>query len=305
MRLQAELDDKGLRLDHFLARRLETITRSQIQHLNRTGAVQIDGRKEKSGYRIRGNEAIDIDLISLEVAPLQPEHIPLQICFEDDDLAIIEKPAGLVVHPGSGTRNHTVVHGLLYHFKNLSNSGGEGRPVIVHRIDKRTSGLLIVAKNNQTHALLGRAFQDRKIEKTYTALVHGKLKHSEGVIDVAISRHPTIRTRMAARPNRGRSALTQYKLVETFREFSLLDVEIKTGRTHQIRVHLSSIGHPVVGDVVYGEGSYQSFVRRYGPFDRYFLHAASLRFLHPRTGKELEFHSPLPQELQKLLNRLR
>jgi 23S rRNA pseudouridine1911/1915/1917 synthase len=314
MKLRAAPEDKGLRLDQFLAQHLQDVTRSQVQHLNRSGAVRIEGRLEKSGYRIRGGETVEVALESIEPTPIRAEQIPLQIHYEDPDLAVIEKPAGLVVHPGSGVRSGTLVHALLYHFQNLSDVGGEGRPGIVHRIDKKTSGLLIVAKNNRTHALLGRMFQDRKIEKTYIALVHGKFARPEGSVDLPIARHSKIRTRMAAHnpaPHRqapfrkGRTALTQYKVIENFKEFSLLEVKIQTGRTHQIRVHLSAVGHPVVGDDVYGERSYKIFTKKHGELGRYFLHAEGLRFTHPQTGKELEFHSPLPLELRNLLERIR
>jgi 23S rRNA pseudouridine1911/1915/1917 synthase len=305
MRLQAGINDKGQRLDHFLARHLEQITRSQLQHLNRSGAVHIEGRVEKSGYRLRGNEVIEVDLVSLERSPLKPEQIPLQIYFEDEDLAVIEKPAGLVVHPGAGIQTGTVVHALLHHFQELSSLGEECRPGIVHRIDKWTSGLLVIAKNNQAHASLGKAFQERHVEKTYSALVHGKVLRSSGVIDMSIARHSTIRTRMAASTERGRTAHTEYVVVKRFHDFTLVDVKIKTGRTHQIRVHLSAIGHPVVGDDVYGEKQCEKFAKKYGPLNRYFLHAARLQFQHPRTGKALEFHSPLPPELENLLTRIK
>ena len=305
MRLQAGVIDKGLRLDHFLARHLENVTRSQIQQLNRSGAVHIEGRHEKSGYRIRGTETVEIDLQPLQQTPLRPEQIPIQIYFEDQDLAVIEKPAGLVVHPGAGVKEGTLVHALLYHFQNLSDAAGDSRPGIVHRIDKWTSGLLVVAKNNLAHAALGKAFQDRSVEKNYIALVHGNLSRSAGEIDMAISRHTTIRTRMAANVRRGRSAQTEYKVIEALRGFTLLQVRIKTGRTHQIRVHLSAIGHPVVGDDVYGERQQKAFVKKYGNLGRYFLHATHLRFAHPRTSEVLEFHSVLPAELQNLLDHIR
>ena len=301
MKLQAGSDDRGLRLDIFLSRHVEALTRSQILLLNKSGAIRIDGRLDKAGYRIRGGETIEVDLRTAEPAPITPEQIPLQIHFEDQDLAVIEKPAGLVVHPGSGTRGGTIANALLFHFQNLSDAGGESRPGIVHRLDKKTSGLLIVAKNNVAHARLSAAFQDRKIQKSYLALVHGKPGRPSAAIELAVGRHPAIRTKMAASQTKGRAAYTEYKVVEEYRGFSLLEVKIKTGRTHQIRVHLSVIGHPVVGDDVYGERSYKEFTKKFGEFHRYFLHAAALRFDHPMTGKPMEFHSALPEELQKLL----
>jgi 23S rRNA pseudouridine1911/1915/1917 synthase len=305
MKLQAGLDDRGVRLDVFLARRLENLTRSQIQLLNRSGAIRIGGSQEKAGYRIRGGETIEVDVHALSVSPISPEQLPLQIYFEDQDLAVIEKPAGMVVHPGSGTRGGTIANALVFHFKNLSDVGGGGRPGIVHRLDKKTSGLLIVAKNNAAHAKLSEAFQARKIQKTYLALVHGRPKRDMAVIDLTVSRHPTIRTRMAAGRSSGRTAHSEYRVLDIFSAFALLEVKITTGRTHQIRVHLSAIGHPVVGDDVYGERSYKEFVRKFGELHRYFLHAATLRFEHPMTGKPMEFHSFLPEELQKLLNSIK
>ena len=305
MKLQAGLDDRGVRLDVFLARRLENLTRSQIQILNQSGAIRVNGGREKAGFRIRGGETIEVDLQVLTAEPITPEQIPLQIYFEDQDLAVIEKPAGLVVHPGSGTRGGTIANALMFHFKNLSDVGGEGRPGIVHRLDKKTSGLLMVAKNNVAHAKLSEAFQQRRIQKTYLALVHGRPKRVEGTIELTVSRHPTVRTKMAAGRPSGRAAHSEYKVLETFPGFSLLEVKIATGRTHQIRVHLSAIGYPVVGDDVYGERSYKEFVRKYGELGRYFLHAASLSFEHPMTGKSMEFHSPLPPELQKLLKSIK
>jgi 23S rRNA pseudouridine1911/1915/1917 synthase len=305
MKVQAGHDAHGLRLDVFLAQHLSNVTRSQIQILNKSGAIRVDGRQDKAGYRIRGGETIEVDLETLRSTPLTPEQIPLQIFFEDEDLAVIEKPAGLVVHPGSGTKTKTVVHGLLFHFQTLSNAGGTSRPGIVHRLDKNTSGLLIIAKNNIAHARVSKAFQDRQIQKMYIALVHGKFARDSGTIELAVGRHPRIRTKMATRISRGRAAYTEYRVLEQFHGFSLLEVRIKTGRTHQIRVHLAAIGHPVVGDDVYGEHSSREFKKKFGPFSRYFLHASSLRFTHPTTGMALEFHSPLPTELRNLLESIK
>jgi 23S rRNA pseudouridine1911/1915/1917 synthase len=305
MKLQAGPDDRGLRLDVFLAGRVENLTRSQIQHLNRSGAIRIDGRQDKAGYRIRGGETIEVDLQPLQPASLTPEQIPLQIYFEDANLAVIEKPAGLVVHPGSGTHGGTIANALVFHFQNLSDVGGEARPGIVHRLDKKTSGLLIVAKNNVAHARLSAAFQDRRVQKTYLTLVHGRPKRASGTIELSVGRHPTIRTKMAAGHAKGRAAYSEYRVLESFHGFSLVEMTIKTGRTHQIRVHLSAIGHPVVGDDVYGARSYRGFAKKYGALNRYFLHAAHLRFDHPMTGEPMEFHSPLPSELQKLLESIK
>jgi 23S rRNA pseudouridine1911/1915/1917 synthase len=304
-RIIPQPDDRGTRLDVFLARHLPQFTRSHIQTLNRTGAVRVAGKEEKAGYRIRGDEAVEVDLTPPPGSTLEPQPIPLKIVYEDDDLAVIDKPAGLSVHPGAGTGVATLVHALLFHFKDLSGAGGEARPGIVHRIDKWTSGLLIVAKNDEAHVGLSRQFQDRTVEKSYLALVHGKLKNPSGELSMNIGRHPTVRTRMSAQTGRGRSALSSYRTIEVIRDFTLLEVQIKTGRTHQIRVHFSAIGHPVAGDDVYGEHRYAQFVKKYGTPGRYFLHAARLKFLHPKTGKMLEFRSTLPEDLRALLERIR
>jgi len=304
MKLQAGPEDRGLRLDVFLTDRLERITRSQVQALNKSGSVLINGKSEKDGYRIRGSETIQVELKPPQPPSLEARFIPIQIHYEDDELAVIEKPAGLVVHPGAATGVSTVVHGLLFHFQKLSGSEGP-RPGIVHRLDKSTSGLLIVAKDDWTHSRLSRAFQERKVHKSYIALVHGKMPKPAADITLNIGRHSTIRTRMAAQASRGRTALTSYRVLEELGGFSLLEVKIMTGRTHQIRVHLSAIGHPVVGDDVYGESRFKQFSKKYGELGRYFLHAAELRFTHPKTGLALEFNSPLSAELQSLLERIR
>ena len=305
MKLQPGPEDRGSRLDVFLTGRLERVTRSHVQALNKSGSILIDGQREKDGYRIRGGESIQVELKAPQPSTLEARSIPIQIHYEDDELAVIEKPAGLVVHPGAATGNSTVVHGLLFHFQKLSGTGGPTRPGIVHRLDKWTSGLLIVAKDDWTHARLSRAFQERKVQKSYVALVHGKMPQPAADIALSIGRHSTIRTRMAAQPSRGRTALSSYRVLEELGGFSLLEVKIMTGRTHQIRVHLSAIGHPVVGDNVYGESRDKEYSKKYGSLGRYFLHAAELRFTHPKSGIALKFNSPLPAELQSLLERIR
>jgi 23S rRNA pseudouridine1911/1915/1917 synthase len=295
MKLQAGPDDRGRRVDVFLTDHLERVTRSHIQALNKTGAIRINGLQEKDGYRLRGTETIEVDLALSRTSTmdgLEPRPMSLKVHYEDEHLAVIEKPAGVVVHPGAATGNDTMVHGLLFHFQNLSKAGGPTRPGIVHRLDKWTSGLLIVAKDDWTHAQLTLAFQDRKVHKTYTALVHGRMPQPSAEIALSIGRHAKNRTRMATHPD-GRKAL------------SLLEVRIMTGRTHQIRVHLSAIGHPVVGDNVYSESRYKEFAKKFGPPGRYFLHASKLQFDHPQSGAHLKFESPLPNELTSLLERIR
>jgi len=307
MKLQAGPDDRGRRVDVFLAGRLDRVTRSHIQALNRTGAVRINGLQEKDGYRLRGTETIEVDLGSSMPSAmdgLEPRPMSLLVYYEDDQLAVIEKPAGVVVHPGAATGADTMVHGLLHHFQNLSKAGGPVRPGIVHRLDKWTSGLLIVAKDDWTHAQLTLAFQERKVQKTYIALVHGRMPQPAAEIALSIGRHSKNRTRMATHPD-GRKALSSYRVMEDLTGFSLLEVRIMTGRTHQIRVHLSAIGHPVVGDNVYSESRYKEFSKKYGSPGRYFLHAAKLQFSHPKTGVILQFESPLPKELATLLERIR
>lgn len=305
MKLQPGPEDRGHRLDVFLAARLERVTRSHVQALNKSGAIRVDGRHEKDGYKIRGGETIDVEERPDEPSSLVPVSMALKIHYEDDELAVIEKPAGLTVHPGAATGNNTMVHGLLYHFQNLSKAGGQARPGIVHRLDKWTSGLLIVAKDDWTHARLSRAFQERKVQKSYIALVHGRMAQPSAEIALNIGRHSTIRTRMAAQASRGRVALSSYRVLEEVGGYSLLEVKIMTGRTHQIRVHLSAIGHPVVGDNVYGESRFKEFSKKYGSPGRYFLHAAELTFTHPKTGVAMKFASPLPDELRSLLERIR
>ena len=219
-RIRAEPGERGTRLDIFLARHFSQFTRSHIQALNRSGSVLVEGRPEKSGYRMRGNESVAVDPGPLRHALLEPQPIPLKVIYEDEDLAVIEKPAGLSVHPGAGTGVDTIVHALLYRFKQLSSTGGEARPGIVHRIDKGTSGLLIVAKNDEAHVRLSRAFQERKVEKRYLALVHGKMLKPSGEIALNIGRDPKVRTRMSVQKGRGRVALSTYRTIEEVRGFA-------------------------------------------------------------------------------------
>lgn len=270
--------------------------------------VLLDGKPVKASYKLHGGEQIEISLPEAKPGALLPEAIPLEIVYEDADLAVINKPAGIVIHIGAGVHQGTLVNALLHHFQSLSQSGGTDRPGIVHRLDKQTSGLLVVAKNDFSHVNLARQFQTRAVIKRYLALVHGQMKKPAGEIQSAIGRDRVNRLRMSTRSRRAREAYTLYEVVEGFRRFSLLRLTIKTGRTHQIRVHLSSIKHPVVGDTLYGaparitgSGGKQILPA----LERNFLHAAFLQFVHPRTQQTMSFSSDLPEELSRFLSQAR
>jgi len=312
----------GQRLDQFLVHRLETVSRARVQLLIEQGGVTVDGARGKASLRLRGGEQIAVTG-DPHPAPLKaaPEAIPLDVVYEDGDLAVIDKPAGMMVHAGSGASDDarsrgTLVNALLYRFKQLSSTGGELRPGIVHRLDKETSGLIVVAKNDRAHAALGAMFAGRRIRKTYVALVHGAVARDQGTISAGVSRDPVRRTRMTARPSENaRSAVSHFEVTRRldtrFGKFTLLRVRIETGRTHQIRVHMASIGHPVVGDTLYGAAGQlteQPAAKGTQPeklrLERNFLHAARLAFTHPVTGRALELEAPLPCELEDFLDRL-
>ncbi len=320
-------ESAGQRLDQFLVQQLESISRSRIQLLLEQGHVLVNGNAAKPSLRLRGDEQIAVTG-EAEPKPLRAmaEEIPLDIVYEDDDLAVVNKPAGMMVHAGAGAtddaRNRgTLVNAILHHFNTLSTSGGELRPGIVHRLDKETSGLIVVAKNDWTHGNLADMFASRKMAKTYFALVHGDLEKDSGTINAAISRDQIRRTRMTTkRDEGGRSAISHYQVLKRFSgrygKFTLVAVKIETGRTHQIRVHLSSIGHPVVGDTLYGaparivvpvaiSGKRRTQQQPEGiSLSRNFLHSAELEFPHPRSGKLLTLKSPLPDELKNFLRTL-
>lgn len=328
--IEVPTEAAGQRLDQFLATQLD-VSRSRVQLLLEQGDVQIDNAQPKASLKLRGGETISITG-EPHPAPLKAtaEDIPLNVVFEDSNLAVIDKPAGMMVHAGSGqtedARSHgTLVNALLHHFESLSSTGGELRPGIVHRLDKDTSGLIIVAKNDRTHAKLAEMFSGRSIRKTYIALVHGEVARPRGTINAAIARDPVRRTRMTAKPlENARSAISHYEVVRKlntrFGKFTVVKVRIETGRTHQIRVHMASIGHPVVGDTLYGASSQitdqqaaqaapSRAARRNTPperlrLERNFLHAAELEFEHPITHKLLNLSAPLPSELEAFLGRL-
>ncbi len=286
------------RLDRFLAAHLPDHSRSEIQRWIKEGRAWVNAHPAKPSQALGPGDEVVLTVPEPPPTTLQPEPIPLTILYEDEDVIAIDKPAGMVVHPAAGHATGTLVHALLYHFPHLEGVGEGGRPGIVHRLDKDTSGILLVARHPRAHRHLQAQFKARTVHKTYLALVHGHISPEQGLIDAAIGRHPRHRQRMAVvPPGQGRPAQTAYQLLDFYGPESLLSVHPRTGRTHQIRVHLASIGHPVVGDLLYGRRD------AYG-LGRHFLHAHRLRFRRPRDEAEIELVSPLPPELQALLQRL-
>jgi 23S rRNA pseudouridine1911/1915/1917 synthase len=278
--------DATLRLDQFLAKRLPEYSRSRLQQLIRDGFVRLNNTTVRPRQIVRDGDKIQLIEPPLEKIETLPESIPLEILFEDDDLIVINKPAGLVVHPGAGHPRHTLVNALLSHCATLSGIGGKERPGIVHRLDKETSGCLVVAKNDAAHRELSKQFADRVVEKIYLALVVGKLRKAAGVIEEKIGRHPVHRQRMSATSLRGRAAKTEYRVIRSSDQASLIECRLHSGRTHQIRVHLHHLGHAVLGDKVYAPRFAKDFPRQ-------MLHAWKLGFRHPRTAEWKNFEAPL------------
>lgn len=306
--LSPQEKDTGQRLDRFLSTSFPECSRSQLQKWVESRHVLIDGKPAKASHRLRGRERIEVRPPEAETAAAQPEAIPLDIVYEDADLAVVNKPAGMVVHAGAGVHRGTLVNALLHHFGELSQSGGRERPGIVHRLDKQTSGLLVVAKNDFSHAKLSHQFQSRRVTKKYLALVHGEFETDRGEIKTPIGRDRIQRVKMSTRAPRAREAHTTFHVRERFPKFTLLELSIQTGRTHQIRAHLSSIRHPVVGDTLYGAPGrllLPGALAATATLERNFLHAAELEFLHPRSEEAMRFSSPLPCELAELLSKLR
>jgi 23S rRNA pseudouridine1911/1915/1917 synthase len=336
--ISVALEDAGKRLDQFLASRLDNVSRARVQELISEQKILVNNAPAKASLKLRGRETITI-IGEAERPPLKAvaEQIPLEIVYEDEDLAVIDKPAGMMVHAGTGAtddaRNRgTLVNALLHHMASLSAVSGPLRPGIVHRLDKETSGLIIVAKNDDAHRRLSAQFAAREVKKKYVALVHGLVKKDYGTIDQSIGRDRIRRTRMATRNKGGRTAITHYRVVRRIDsklgKFTLLDVKIDTGRTHQIRVHMAAMGHPIAGDTLYGAPAGTREPRKRGKsslalakidldkkrsakapapstfLNRNFLHAAELEFLHPRTGKPITLSSELPVELTEFLNLL-
>jgi 23S rRNA pseudouridine1911/1915/1917 synthase len=301
MRLLAESSDAGKRLDQMLHERLPQFSRSRIQEWIKGGRVLVDGAPERPSRVVRGAEVIELEPAQPPPLHAAPEDIPLAVLYEDDDLVAVDKPAGMVVHAGAGVHSGTLVNALLHRFEALSGVGGPLRPGIVHRLDRYTSGVLLVAKNDAAHRHLAAQFSGRRVEKVYLALVHGRVLRESGRIERPIARDPMHRTRMTARLAEGRAAWSEYRVLRRFARFTFLEVRIGTGRTHQIRVHLASIGHPVAGDALYGA---PARVEGAPPLGRYFLHAHRIRFRRPSTGEEIVVEAPLPAALAEWMEAL-
>ena len=306
LRLEVTDEHAGERLDHCITAVLPDRSRSQIQRLVRDGHVLLNQKPVRSSHAVHPGDIIDLEIPAPAPATPVPEALPITIVHDDADLVVVDKPAGMVVHPAVGHTGGTLVNALLHHVQGLSGIGGEQRPGIVHRLDRGTSGLMVVAKYDAAHAELSRQFADREVEKEYVTLVWGLLNTGRR-IDAPLGRDPANRQKMSTRARRARSAVTRVTATERLRGLTLVKIAIATGRTHQIRVHLNSIGHPVVGDALYGgvRRHLAADHRALATLDRPFLHAARLAFTHPRDSRRVEFTAPLPDDLQTIIDKLR
>ena len=308
IQLQVKEPETRKRLDVFLSHRFDRVSRSTIKKWISSGFVTVDGKPCKSKYLLKPGQTIDVNPPDPEPVKLIAEAIPLEIVYEDDILIVVNKPAGMVVHPGAGNRCGTLANALVHHFGQMAHSETL-RPGIVHRLDKETSGLLVVAKNDHVHEQLSRQFKERRVSKIYWVLVYGHLKTRRGVVDVSLGRAPRVRTKISTRGHRLRQARTEYEVLHYYSDFTYVQAFPHTGRTHQIRVHFQHLGHPVVGDKTYGSKMIKRLestilaakVRNLG---RHFLHASSLSFTHPGTQKEVLFQTPLPSNLDEFLSGL-
>ena len=306
--LKVSEEEAGQRLDVFLSAKVGQASRSTARRWIDSGHVTVHGQAAKASHRVKRAEEIRVTSVPPEPLDLLPEPIPLNIVHEDDDLVVVDKSAGLVVHPGAGNRQGTLANALLYHFEQISRSHGI-RPGIVHRLDKATSGLLVIAKNEQAHEFLAAQFKQREVEKIYLALVYGRLKKKQGVVDVSLGRDRRARTKISTRSQRARQAVTRYQVIHCYSDFTHVQVIPHTGRTHQIRVHFQHLGHPVVGDDKYGKTAFRHLENpdlclAIRDLDRHFLHAFRLSFLHPGTKQRVSFEAPLPEELAAFLSAL-
>ncbi len=295
--MEANSADRNKRLDQFLRERLPEYSRARLQDWIEQGRVLVNGAPAKRSHLLKGAERIHVQ--PGELAPLRatPEDLPLEVLYEDADVIAINKPAGMVVHTGAGRHSGTLVNALLHRFGKLSTVGGELRPGIVHRLDRFTSGVILVARNDAAHRNLAGQFAARQVEKIYVALVHGQVKNDQGRVNTPIARDPVRRVRMTARLEHGRQAITSYRVLKRFEGLTFLEVRIGTGRTHQIRVHLASIGHPVVGDKLYGAPA--------SSLGRYFLHARQITFTSPSSAERVTVAAPMPADLENFLSGLK
>jgi 23S rRNA pseudouridine1911/1915/1917 synthase len=302
-------EDIGERLDRYLTRQLPTHSRAYLQQLIAEQQILVKGRATKAGYRLRAGDQISVSLPPPKPSGTLPQPIPLDVLYEDAYLLVLNKMAGMVVHPSPGNASGTLVNALLAHCPHLSGIGGIERPGIVHRLDKETSGVMVVAKDDTTHRGLARLFADRQVQKLYLAIVRGNLRDAEGVIDAAIGRHPVYRQKMSTQTRMGRQAVTEFRVLERFGLYTLVELRPRTGRTHQIRVHMAAMGHPLLGDPTYGRSRKElprsSPVPQPSEFRRQALHAWLLGFIHPVTGEWLECRAPLPADMEQLLATLR
>lgn len=290
--------DSGLRIDKFLIEKTENLSRAYIQKLIEDGQVELDGNLISKSFKISPNQTITVKILEPENLDVRPENIPLDIVYEDEDLLIVNKPKGMVVHPAPGNYNHTLVNALMYHCKNsLSGINGILRPGIIHRIDKDTSGLLIVAKNDNAHRHLAEQIKNHSFTRVYEAVVNGILPQDNGTIITNIARHKTNRKKMSVCVGKGKLAVTHYEVIKRFKKYTHIKLKLETGRTHQIRVHMSHMGHYVLGDEVYGSKN-----KNFDFLTGQCLHAKTIGFIHPSTGKYMEFESELPDYFKKVLS---
>ena len=294
------VEQGGERIDRFLSEEIADLSRSYIQKLLKEGSISVNGKAVKANYKVNAGDEILVEIPEPEMPDILPEDIPLDILYEDDDILIVNKPKGMVVHPAPGHYSHTLVNAVLYHCgSRLSGINGVLRPGIVHRIDMDTTGSLLICKNDRAHLILAEELKEHSITRRYHAIVHGNLKEDTGTVNAPIGRHPVDRKKMSTKSSSGRHAVTHYRVLERFGDFTYIECELETGRTHQIRVHMSSIGHPILGDAVYGPA--RCPFRLQGQT----LHAKILGIRHPSTGEYMEFDAPLPEYFSELLDRLR
>ena len=299
IRLEADESYMDERLDKFLSAVLPDQSRSYLQKMIKDGSVLVNGKAQKASYRMEDQDEVLVDLPELQEPEIEAENIPLDILYEDDDLLMVNKPKGMVVHPSAGHLTGTLVNAVMYHCKDcLSGINGVMRPGIVHRIDMDTTGVLVICKNDKAHNHVAAQLKEHSITRKYRAIVHGVIKEEEGTVDASIGRHPVERKKMAAGVKNGKRAVTHYRVLQRFRNHTYIECQLETGRTHQIRVHMASIGHPLLGDTVYGPAKNPLHLQGQT------LHAQVLGLIHPSTGEYLEVEAPLPEYFKKLLKSL-